>query len=98
MQSGWYHGLFAWLLGISLMLLLRAFEVISDPWQNVTTFVSGQEFSTALAPWTMLAGGLSMLMGLCISPLLPFKTQVRLGNGEGAGASNAASRFRDFDR
>ncbi|CAL1152565.1 unnamed protein product [Cladocopium goreaui] len=90
LQSGWLHGLLASFLGTAVTLSLRATELIEDPWHNVLLLLDNTQFASPLSFWTVLISGLSMVLGLCLSPLLPFKTQmcyldaacIHLGQGE----------------
>ena len=76
MQSGWFHGLLAWFVGVALLLCFRAFDVIPDVWENVVIFLDGSEITISMEPWTVMSGGVFMVMGLCISPFLPLKTKI----------------------
>ena len=80
LQSGWLHGLLASFLGTAVTLSLRATELIEDPWHNVLLLLDNTQFASPLSFWTVLISGLSMVLGLCLSSLLPFKTQMCLGN------------------
>ena len=76
MQSGWFHGLLAWFLGVALVVCLRALELIRDPWEKKTLFLAGKAVVVPVSPWSVMFGGIFMVMGLCISPFLPLKTKI----------------------
>lgn len=76
MQSGWFHGLLAWFVGVALMMCLRAFDLIRDPWEKVTLFLGGKAIVVPASPWSVMFGGIFMVMGLCISSFLPLKTKI----------------------
>ena len=76
MQSGWFHGLLAWFVGVALVLCLRAFDLIRDTWEEKTLFFAGKAIVVPLSPWSVIFGGIFMVMGLCISPFLPLKTKI----------------------
>eukprot|EP00438_Fugacium_kawagutii_P021753 Skav206710 [mRNA] locus=scaffold99:304076:305722:+ [translate_table: standard] len=75
MQSGWLHGLLGWSIGLAVMLCLRSFEIVSDPWNSVLA-AGNQARSTPLSLWTVVAAELLLLIGLVLSPYFPFKTQM----------------------
>eukprot|EP00438_Fugacium_kawagutii_P005567 Skav226951 [mRNA] locus=scaffold2024:160445:161917:+ [translate_table: standard] len=75
MQTGWLHGLLGWLIGLAVMLCLRGFELVSDPWETIIP-AGGQARPTPLSCWTVLLAELFLLMGLVLSPYFPFKTQM----------------------
>eukprot|EP00438_Fugacium_kawagutii_P016736 Skav205935 [mRNA] locus=scaffold2739:211186:212433:- [translate_table: standard] len=74
LQTGWLHGMFGWTIALAVMLCLRGFEIISDPWKTLI-FPGGQPWSIPLNPWTTVASELGLLIGIYFSPYLPFKTQ-----------------------
>ena len=77
MQTGWLHALFAWFVGVAVMLCLRAFDIVGVPWENVQVVIStGERIGVSCTPWTVISGGVSLVIGLCLSPYLPFKTQM----------------------
>ena len=77
MQTGWCHALLAWFVGVAVMLLLRAFELVDDPWKNGSLVFAGEHYTDGpFGPWTVIVAGVSLLIGLCLSPYLPFKTQM----------------------
>ena len=76
MQSGWFHGLLAWFVGVALVLCFRVFDVIPDVWENVVIFLGESEITISMEPWTVMSGGIFMVMGLCVSPFLPLKTKI----------------------
>ena len=63
-------------VGVALLLCFRAFDVIPDVWENVVIFLDGSEITISMEPWTVMSGGVFMVMGLCISPFLPLKTKI----------------------
>eukprot|EP00438_Fugacium_kawagutii_P034938 Skav211758 [mRNA] locus=scaffold674:102840:104471:+ [translate_table: standard] len=75
MQTGWLHGLLGWSIGLAIMLCLRGFELLSDPWQ-MDFLAGGHRRSTSLSVWTVPVAELFLLIGLYFSPYLPFKTQM----------------------
>eukprot|EP00438_Fugacium_kawagutii_P018220 Skav218335 [mRNA] locus=scaffold755:355540:357204:+ [translate_table: standard] len=75
MQSGWLHGLLAWSIALAIMLCLRGFDIISDPWKTIT-LAGGQPSLIPLTPWTIVASELALLMGVYLSPYVPCKTQM----------------------
>ena len=75
MQTGWLHALLGWSIGLAVMLCLRAFGFADDPWDNVVYFLAGKRIPVSLTPWTVLFAEVSMILGLCSSPFLPFKTR-----------------------
>ena len=74
LQSGWLHGLLGWSLGLAVMLLLRAFDIVDDPWDNVVYVIAGKQLPVSLTPWTVILAEVSMIMGFCLAPYLPYKT------------------------
>eukprot|EP00438_Fugacium_kawagutii_P016738 Skav205937 [mRNA] locus=scaffold2739:219377:220819:- [translate_table: standard] len=74
LQTGWLHGMLGWSIGVCVVLCLRSFEIISDPWKNIL-FVDGQAVSMPFGPWTIVVSELALLIGIYFSPYLPFKTQ-----------------------
>eukprot|EP00438_Fugacium_kawagutii_P028273 Skav234031 [mRNA] locus=scaffold1723:152454:153926:+ [translate_table: standard] len=75
MQTGWLHGFLGWVIGLAIMLCLRGFELVSDPWK-IDFLAGGHTRSTSLSLWTVSVSELFLLMGLYLSPYLPFKTQM----------------------
>ena len=75
MQMGWLHGLLGWSVGVTVVLCLRAFDIITDPWEN-TFWLLGQQIQVPFGPWTIIVGQTSMMLGFCLSLYLPFKTQM----------------------
>lgn len=73
LQSGYSHGLIGWFLGVTLMLCLRGFDIVGDPWA-AKVIMFGTEFTVGVSPWCGIAGGISLMLGLCLSPYLPLKT------------------------
>ena len=74
-QTGWLHGLLGWSLGLVVMLLLRALDIVDDPWDNVPIELAGKPFRISVTLWTVISAELSMIVGLCLAPYLPFKTK-----------------------
>ena len=75
MQTGWLHGLLGWCIGLAVMLCLRALDIIDDPWQDVIFSIAGNDIPVGLTPWSVVLAGVSMILGLCLAPYLPFKTK-----------------------
>eukprot|EP00438_Fugacium_kawagutii_P011988 Skav206719 [mRNA] locus=scaffold967:137519:138976:- [translate_table: standard] len=75
MQSGWLHGLLGWSIGLAVMLCLRGLDIVSDPWKSIM-FVGGQARLTPFNLWTVIFSELALLLGICLSPYLPFRTHV----------------------
>ena len=73
LQTGSLHGLIGWFLGVALSLCLQAFDIVGPTW-TAEFLVGGAELTVGVNLWTIMAGGVSMLLGLCLSPYLPFKT------------------------
>eukprot|EP00435_Cladocopium_sp_Y103_P038152 s3009_g10.t1 len=76
MQTGWLHGLLGWSVGLAVMLFLRAFEIVSDTWKNVDFIIAGRQITTNLSIWTLISAEVSMVLGICLAPYVPFKTQM----------------------
>ena len=56
MQTGWLHALFAWFVGVAVMLSLRAFDIVHDPWQNENSIIAPAEgFPVSYGPWTVIS-------------------------------------------
>ena len=73
-QNGWLHGLLGWFTGLAMMLCLRAFDVIDDPWHDVVFVVAGKPIMISLTPYTVFLSEVSMMMALFfLAPYLPFK-------------------------
>ena len=76
MQTGWLHGLLGWSVGLAVMLFLRAFEMVSDTWKNIDFVVAGHHITADLSIWTVISAEVFMVLGLCLSPYMPLKTQM----------------------
>ena len=74
-QTGYLHGLIGWFFGVSLLLCLQGFDIVGPTW-TAAVLVSGEELTCGVSQWTIIAGGVSMILGLCLSPYLPFKTHM----------------------
>eukprot|EP00438_Fugacium_kawagutii_P029765 Skav217054 [mRNA] locus=scaffold208:10364:11932:+ [translate_table: standard] len=74
-QTGWLHGMLAWSIGLAMMLCLRRFDIVTDPWTAIIV-AGGQALSTPLSPWTIVVSELALLIGLYFSPYLPLRTQM----------------------
>eukprot|EP00438_Fugacium_kawagutii_P023806 Skav228153 [mRNA] locus=scaffold2683:337315:338869:- [translate_table: standard] len=74
LQTGWLHGMLGWSIGLAVMLCLRRFDIVSDPWKTVF-LAGGQTLSTPLGQWTVVVSELTLLIGLYFSPYLPLKTR-----------------------
>eukprot|EP00438_Fugacium_kawagutii_P033487 Skav230640 [mRNA] locus=scaffold1673:391391:392947:+ [translate_table: standard] len=75
LQTGWLHGMLGWSIGLAVMLCLRRFDIVTDPWK-ITLVVGGQALSTPLNLWTIVVAQLALLTGVYFSPYLPFNTQM----------------------
>lgn len=74
-QTGCLHGLIGWFFGVALLLCLQAFDIVAPTW-TAAILISGGELTCGVSLWTIIAGGVSMILGLCLSPYLPFKTHM----------------------
>lgn len=76
MQTGWPHALLAWVVGLTAMLFLRAFDIVSGPWGHCSIWIDGKPVPVVLGPWIIISSGAFLVAGLLSSPYLPLKTQV----------------------
>ena len=76
MQTGWPHALLAWVVGLTAMLFLRAFDVVGGAWGNGSIWIDGTPVPVVLGPWIIISAGAFLVAGLLLSPYLPLKTQV----------------------
>ena len=76
MQTGWLHGLLGWSVGLAVMLCLRTFGMVSDTWKNLDFIVAGRHITADLSIWTVISAEVFMVLGLCLSPYMPLKTQM----------------------
>ena len=75
MQMGWFQGLLGWSIGLAVMLSLRAFDLVGDLWRSNVFILAGEEITVSTSSWTVFWAEVSMMIGLCLSPYLPFKRQ-----------------------
>lgn len=76
MQTGWPHALLAWVVGLTAMLFLRVFDIVSGPWGHCSIWIDGKPVPVVLGPWIIISSGAFLVAGLLSSPYLPLKTQV----------------------